>query len=297
MLPLEAQPFPARYPPPPPPSPKILLVDDDDIFRRTLSQVLTHRGFEVVEAANVTGAFKLIGTETFDVLLSDLHMPAPGDGLTVIGAMRHSQPQAVTILISAFPAMAEATRAILGQADEVLVKPLAIDTLVETITGRLTRGTVPPRIIESVAGILERETQATIEEWLGCVDVDPLVTIVPLDDDVRCAHLPQLFRDLVFRLRYPLPLGRRALISPAAAEHGLRRRQQGYSAAMLVEESRMLQVSIFQTLQNNLHRIDFSTLLPGVMAIADEVDSQLAQQMASYISEPAPPRSVAITSL
>jgi hypothetical protein len=47
----------------------------------------------------------------------------------------------------------------------------------------------------------------------------------------------------------------------------------------------MLQVSIFQTLQNNLHRVDFSLLLLGVMAIADEVDSQLAQAMASYIAE------------
>jgi hypothetical protein len=63
------------------------------------------------------------------------------------------------------------------------------------------------------------------------------------------------------------------------------RRQQGYTAAMLVEESRMLQVSIFQTLQDNLSKIDFSVLLVGVMAIADEVDSQLAQQMASYIAE------------
>jgi hypothetical protein len=39
----------------------------------------------------------------------------------------------------------------------------------------------------------------------------------------------------------------------------------------------MLQVSIFQTLPNNLFRVDFSLLLVGVMAIADEVDSQLAQ--------------------
>jgi electron transfer flavoprotein alpha/beta subunit len=47
----------------------------------------------------------------------------------------------------------------------------------------------------------------------------------------------------------------------------------------------MLQVSIFQTLQNNLAKVDFSLLLVGVMAIADEVDSQLGQAMASYISE------------
>ena len=54
---------------------------------------------------------------------------------------------------------------------------------------------------------------------------------------------------------------------------------------MMVEESRMLQVSIFQTLQNNLSRVDFSSLLVSVMAIADEVDSQLAQAMTSYSME------------
>lgn len=54
---------------------------------------------------------------------------------------------------------------------------------------------------------------------------------------------------------------------------------------MMVEESRMLQVSIFQCLQKNLASIDFSVLLIGVMTIADEVDSQLSQAMKSYIAE------------
>jgi len=63
------------------------------------------------------------------------------------------------------------------------------------------------------------------------------------------------------------------------------RRRQGYTAAMLVEESRMLQVSIFRTLQHNLQKVDFSLLLLDVMIIADEVDSQLAQAMTSYIAE------------
>ena len=90
------------------------------------------------------------------------------------------------------------------------------------------------------------------------------------------------------RLRDPLPLGTRTLVSADAAEHGRIRHQQGYTAAMLVEESRMLQVSIFQTLQNNLHLVDFSLLLVDVMAIADEVDSQLAQAMTSFIAETSP---------
>jgi hypothetical protein len=47
--------------------------------------------------------------------------------------------------------------------------------------------------------------------------------------------------------------------------------------AILVEESRILQVTIFHTLKKNLDTIDFSVLLLGVMTIADEVDSQLSQ--------------------
>lgn len=136
-----------------------------------------------------------------------------------------------------------------------------------------------------MATILEQNTQATIDEWLQRVELEPHIISIPLAPAERCAHLPSLFRDLVFRLRNPLPLGTRALVSPAAAVHGLLRREQSYGAVMMVEESRMLQVSIFQTLQNSLARVDFSLLLVGVITIADEVDSQLAQAMASYVSE------------
>jgi len=141
------------------------------------------------------------------------------------------------------------------------------------------------RVVDNVASILEQETQSSIRDWLLRVELNPQFIDVRLDCEVRCAHLPHLFRDLVSRLRYPFPLGSRALTSPSAAEHGRLRQKQGYTAAMLVEESRMLQASIFQTLQNNVQRVDLGLLLVGVMAIADEVDSQLAQAMACYVSE------------
>jgi hypothetical protein len=57
----------------------------------------------------------------------------------------------------------------------------------------------------------------------------------------------------------------------------------GASGLLGVEESRILQVSIFNTLQNNLARVDFSKVLLEVMTIADEVDSQLKQAMLSYV--------------
>jgi hypothetical protein len=61
------------------------------------------------------------------------------------------------------------------------------------------------------------------------------------------------------------------------------RKLQGYTPGMLVHDPRTLQVTLFGTLQNNLSAIDFSLLLPDVMSIADEVDSQLTQAMDSYM--------------
>ena len=138
---------------------------------------------------------------------------------------------------------------------------------------------------DQVANVLQQQTQVTISNWLARVDAETEIITVPLSSEDRCAHLPEMFRDLVSRLRNPLPLGTRALMSDAAYDHGCLRREQGYSPAMMVEESRMLQVSIFETLQLHVETMDTKDLMGDVMAIADEVDSQLAQAMTSYLFE------------
>jgi hypothetical protein len=136
---------------------------------------------------------------------------------------------------------------------------------------------------ESVADLLEDETHSTIAGWLDRVNLDPDISTIRLTSAERTAYLPEMFRDLVTRLRNPLPLGTHALMSDATHEHGCLRREQGYTAAMIVEESRMLLVSIFETLQQNLEMIDAGVVMLDVMAIADEVDSQLAQTMTTYL--------------
>ena len=264
---------------------KVLVVDDNPVLLLTLAQVLEVNDFDVTTATNVSDALKLILSGTYDVLLSDLHMPGAGDGLTVVSAMRHSNPKAVTMLLSAFPEMKAAAQAILLQTDQILVKPMKVDALVDAIKQRLVDGPTPARLVESVATILERATGSTILDWLERVRLEAELVAVPLTEEKRSEHLPQVFRDLVDRLRSFRTLGSKELISQAASQHGITRRKQGYTADMMVEESRMLQVSIFQTLQNNLATIDFSVLLIGVMTIADEVDSQLSQAMKSYIAE------------
>lgn len=260
---------------------RLLLAEDDAAVRDMLQQALARDGFEVVTAASVSEALSCIATQDFDVLLSDMHMPHAGDGFTVVSAMRHTHPQAVTIVLSGYPALEEAMSAILLQADEVLTKPIDLTSLRATIHKRLDNHEGHAQMTtKSVASILEADLDATILDWMGLVEHDKELTCVPLSFQDRTGHLPNLITDLIHRLR--LPPTAKANVSIAAREHGDLRRKQGYTPAMVVEESRILQVSIFNTIQNNLRTVDFSKVLLDVITIADEVDSQLKQAMFSY---------------
>ena len=136
--------------------------------------------------------------------------------------------------------------------------------------------------VESVADILERELPSLIQDWLSRVDREQDLSSIPLNFEQRTGHLPKLLHDVIARLR--LDAGTKAPISEVAAAHGDLRRKQGYTVAMAVEESRLLQVSIFTTLHKNVKRLEFAALLPDVVTIADEVDAQLKQQMLRFMA-------------
>jgi CheY-like chemotaxis protein len=261
--------------------PRILLAEDDDAVRGMLQTTLERDGFEVVAVANVRDALGYIATENFDGLLSDLHMPHAGDGFTVVSAMRHTHPQAVTLVLSGYPAIDEALSAIRLQADEILMKPIQVAAIREAIRSKLANPVARrPQPTESVANILEHDVGTTIQDWMALVEQNEELTCIPLSFEGRTGHLPNLIADLICRLR--LPTTAKAGASICARQHGELRRGQGYTAAMVVEESRILQVSIFNTLQKNLTKVDFSKVLLDVITIADEVDSQLKQAMLSY---------------
>ena len=265
---------------------KVLLVDDDDAVRDMMTVTLEHKGFDVLAATNVTEALKLITTESFDVLITDLHMPNPSDGFAVITAMRHIQPKALTLLVSGYPDVKSAMDAILLEADEIIVKPFETKTLADLVHDKLlTRKLAVPTPKERVAGILQRCTGVIVEDWLARVKKNTELSRVVLSDQERTGYLPKLINDLIVRLRSPhITIQEGGFIgSPAAVAHGKLRRSQGYTSAMLVQDSRILQVTLFGTLQKNLGALDFSLLLPDVMTIADEVDSQLTQAMEGYV--------------
>lgn len=263
--------------------PKVLLVDDDadEIF--LTRKLLESKDCEVVPAKSVAEALKQIAAQRFDVLITDLHMPDPGDGFTVITAMRHLQPEALTLLVSEYPDVQKAMAAICLQADEVLVKPFDFEQLIPLMDKRkLTPSRSPTK--ESVASILDREVAITIQRWLARVEKEKELTFPRLAEKERTAYLPEIISDMTTRLRSARTIEAIDHTSPAAVAHGQLRYHQGYTAPMIVQESRILQVSIFDTIQRNFATVDFTSVLSDVMIIADEADSQLKQSIGSFLT-------------
>jgi len=266
---------------------RLLLVDDDESVLAGLSVVLEAHEFEVTTASNVMDALRHITHERFDVLVTDLHMPGPGDGLIVVGAMRHANPKAVTLVLSANPDMGKATAAILRQADEIFLKPVKPGPIIEAIQTRLEQQDMQPRVpaVEAIAAILERERAAVTAAWLVKMREGSSLMSIPLTVEQQTAFLPEAMDEIVYRLRSPQPLGLMTLFSMASLQHGARRRRQGFRSQVLVEEARAFQVGLFQAIGRNLERVDLGQLPGMLMAIADEVNAQLLQSLSGFENE------------
>src|ERR1700724_1442317 len=136
---------------------RILFVDDEAAVRNTLKPILERHGFDVTAAATVPEALEHINHATFDVLLSDLNIGQPGDGFTVVSAMRRVQPEAATFILTGYPDFDTALQAIRSQVDDYLLKPTDVPVLIHAIHSRLEhRRRVPPeRALKRVSDLMQ----------------------------------------------------------------------------------------------------------------------------------------------
>ena len=144
--------------------------------------------------------------------------------------------------------------------------------------------TASPTAKETVASILDRDVAITMKRWLERVETVEELTSLPLAAKQRTQYLPEMMKDIIARLRVDRRIEGFENPSPAAVAHGQLRYQQGYTAPLIVQESRMLQVSIFETIERNTATVDYNCVLPDIMIIADEVDSQLKQTIDSFLT-------------
>ncbi|RMD86007.1 MAG: sigma-54-dependent Fis family transcriptional regulator [Candidatus Dadabacteria bacterium] len=117
---------------------RILIVEDDFAMLETCAQVLARAGFEVRTAGSGREALEVLQASAFDVVLTDLRMPEVS-GLDVLRAAKHSDPETVVILITAFPTVDTAVEALKQGAADYLLKPFSTEQLRDAVRQALDK--------------------------------------------------------------------------------------------------------------------------------------------------------------
>ena len=110
------------------PTGRILLVEDRESLRRMLELALAGEGYEVVTAANGEDAMAQIEERNFDLVLTDLKLPA-ASGLEVLAACRTAHPELPVVVLTAYGTVRTAVEAMRLGAMDFLEKPVEIDDL------------------------------------------------------------------------------------------------------------------------------------------------------------------------
>ena len=120
----------------------VLFVEDDSMNRRVVKDMLDVAGAVMTGAESAELGLKLIDEQDFDIVLMDLRMPGM-DGMDAIKHIRARADAKATlpiIVVTADTAVDLRERCMRGGADEVLFKPIAMDSLFDAIGRLLARG-------------------------------------------------------------------------------------------------------------------------------------------------------------
>jgi len=107
---------------------RILVVDDDPQARDLLQRLLGPLG-TVSQAAHPKAAQEKLAEGPFDLVLTDMAMPEPGDGLKVLQEVKAHLPDTPVIVVTAFGNIEGALDSIQLGAFDYLAKPFDVDAI------------------------------------------------------------------------------------------------------------------------------------------------------------------------
>jgi EAL domain-containing protein (putative c-di-GMP-specific phosphodiesterase class I)/ActR/RegA family two-component response regulator len=107
---------------------RVLVVDDEQALARAIGRMLTAAGYEVAIAADGIKAMDLLGTATFDAILSDIDMPGL-NGVRFLQAVRLRDVDVPVVLMTGNPDVRTAVLAVEHGALRYLIKPVDMDEL------------------------------------------------------------------------------------------------------------------------------------------------------------------------
>jgi CheY-like chemotaxis protein len=120
---------------------RVLFVEDNEVNRRVVKEMLTAGGIEMAEAEDGAAGLKMIEANEYDLVLMDLRMPGM-DGITAIRHIRARSDDKAKVPVIVVTADAGSTidaDCKDAGADEVILKPVSMASLYDTIGALLAR--------------------------------------------------------------------------------------------------------------------------------------------------------------
>lgn len=117
---------------------QVLVVDDEKIMQDSLSRILTKEGYEVKTASSGEEAIEKFDCESFDIVLLDIKMPGIG-GIETLRRLKEMDPAITILIVTGYPSIDSAVRAIKLGAYDYITKPFTPDVLRVAINRALER--------------------------------------------------------------------------------------------------------------------------------------------------------------
>ena len=121
---------------------RILFVEDDAMNRRVVKDMLGVADVEMAEAPEAETGLQMVSDNDYDLILMDLRMPGM-DGLTAIRHIRargDAKARLPVIVVTADTGLTIRQDCLGAGADEVIMKPVAMDLLFDAIGRMLASG-------------------------------------------------------------------------------------------------------------------------------------------------------------
>lgn len=119
-------------------SARILVIDDEESIRRTISMTLEHAGYVVDTAENGKQAIEKAETNFYNLALIDIRLPDM-EGTGLLTALKETTPKVVKIILTGYPGLQNAVKAINNGVDAYLIKPVNTDELLRIVKKHLDK--------------------------------------------------------------------------------------------------------------------------------------------------------------
>jgi len=111
---------------------KILLVDDETEFGKTMTAIFTREGYEAVYIQDPLAVDQVLSSGSFHIMVSDVRMPGLG-GMDLLEQVRERYPNLAIIMLTGYPTVENAVRAMKLGAENFLTKPILPEILLTEI--------------------------------------------------------------------------------------------------------------------------------------------------------------------